>query len=245
MKCVALIPARYHSTRLPGKMLLDLAGKPLICRVFEQVKKTNLFDRIIVVTDNEEIARLIDINGGESFLSQLPHQSGTDRIAEAARFIEADLMVNVQGDEPFISREPLQNLLAAFDEENVAVASLMHEINEDVNNPNNVKVITDKNDDAIYFSRAVIPFDRDDKNEVTYHKHIGVYAFRKRLLLEFVKLPQSNLEKIEKLEQLRLLENGIKIRMVKTNYTGIGIDTKEDYEKANEIIRRKIGRIKT
>ena len=232
MKIVALIPARYQSSRFPGKMLADLAGNSLISTVYKNVVKTNVFDQVIVVTDDKRIFDEIKKVGGEVKISQKNHASGSDRIAEIAENLEADIVVNVQGDEPFIFAEPLQEMIAQFADKEVGVVSLMHKITAEIDNPNNVKVIVDKNSDAIYFSRSRIPFNRDNQTNIEYYKHVGIYAYRKNILLDFVSLPQSKLEDIEKLEQLRLLENNYKIRMVKTDYQGIGIDTKEDLEKA-------------
>lgn len=243
MKKIAIIPARYQSTRFPGKPLAILGNKTIIKHVFEAVKSTELFDTVIVATDNEKIFQEVINFGGEVIRTSENHMSGTDRIAEVVKtkfqlLDDNDIIVNVQGDEPFITKKPLQSLINVFDNPIIEVASLMHELSEisEINNSNNVKVVVDSNSNSLYFSRSPIPFNRDN-TEVIYFKHIGVYAFRKRTLLQFVKLPISNLENIEKLEQLRLLENGIKIRMIVTDYTGLGIDTPDDLEKAKEILK--------
>ncbi len=243
MKKIAIIPARYQSTRFPGKPLAILGNKTIIKHVFEAVKSTELFDTVIVATDNEKIFQEVINFGGEVIRTSENHISGTDRIAEVVKtkfqlLDDNDIIVNVQGDEPFITKKPLQSLINVFDNPIIEVASLMHELSEisEINNSNNVKVVVDSNSNSLYFSRSPIPFNRDN-TEVIYFKHIGVYAFRKRTLLQFVKLPISNLENIEKLEQLRLLENGIKIRMIVTDYTGLGIDTPDDLEKAKEILK--------
>ncbi len=243
MKKIAIIPARYQSTRFPGKPLAILGNKTIIKHVFEAVKSTELFDTVIVATDNEKIFQEVLNLGGEVIRTSENHMSGTDRIAEVVKtkfqlLDDNDIIVNVQGDEPFITKKPLQSLINVFDNPIIEVASLMHELSEisEINNSNNVKVVVDSNSNSLYFSRSPIPFNRDN-TEVIYFKHIGVYAFRKRTLLQFVKLPISNLENIEKLEQLRLLENGIKIRMIVTDYTGLGIDTPDDLEKAKEILK--------
>ena len=235
MHKTAIIPARYSSTRLPAKPLKLIEGKSLIQRVYEAVAETNLFDRIIIATDHEEIYNHALPFRAETMMTSPTHQSGTDRIEECARQIKTDLIVNVQGDEPFITKEPLEKLLNSFGD--IAIASLMHILEDvdDIKNPNFVKVVTDKDSNAIYFSRSPIPFNRDNVSEVVYYKHIGVYAFRPEALTAFVELPQGILEQVERLEQLRFLENGYKIKMVLTNYTGIGIDTHEDLKKAEVI----------
>ena len=237
MKIIAVIPARYASTRLPAKLMQDLAGKSVILRTYEAVQKMNLFSDVFVVTDSEIIFDEIISNGGKAIMSIKEHQSGSDRIAEAIENIDCDIVLNVQGDEPFTAAEPLQKLLEVFknDDNNIIdLASLMRGITDisEITNPNNVKVITDFEKNALYFSRSVIPFDRDKNIGVSYMQHIGVYAFRKQALLDFYKLPMKMLESAEKLEQLRYLEYGKKIRMVETTHVGIGIDTMEDLEKA-------------
>ena len=229
MHITAIIPARYASTRLPGKPLIKISGKTLIQHVFEAVVNTNLFHRIIIATDNIDIYNhAIKINA-ETIMTSERHLSGTDRIEEAARNINTDLIINVQGDEPFITKEPLINLIEVFKDNNITTASLMTFGNKnEINNPNIVKVVCDNNSNALYFSRSVIPFNRDSVDEAVFYRHIGVYAYRPEILKMFVKLPTGKLENLEKLEQLRLLENGYKIRMVLTDYKGIGIDTPED-----------------
>ncbi len=238
MKAIAVIPARYESTRLPGKPLKDICGKTMIHRVYEAVVSTKLFDEIIVATDDTRIANEVSSFHGQSVMTSSDCKSGTDRVFEASRSKDCDVIVNVQGDEPFIDDKTLSELLEAFKDPEVEVASLMTQIaNEtDYSNPNCVKVVCDNNNNALYFSRSPLPYSRDAV-EFTSYRHIGVYAFRKDTLGLFVKLNQGKLELIEKLEQLRLLENGIKIRMVKTDYQGIGIDTQHDLDKAIEIIK--------
>ena len=241
MKIVAIIPARYASTRFPGKPLADLNGKPLILHVYEAVLKTELFDDVIVATDEVIIFDTIRRFGGRVMKTLSTHKSGTDRIEEVCRKILCDVVVNVQGDEPFINKKTLQSLIAAFNDTTVQVASLCTPIKEEeeLHNPNTVKVVTDLNNNALYFSRATIPFNRDDTKNVEYLKHIGVYAYRKNILMKFPKLPASNYENIEKLEQLRFLENGIQIKMIKTDYEGFGIDTPQDLEKAKFILQQR------
>jgi 3-deoxy-manno-octulosonate cytidylyltransferase (CMP-KDO synthetase) len=239
MKNIAVIPARYASTRFPAKLMQLLGDKTVIRTTYENTVATGLFDDVLVVTDSEIIYN--EMRFGNVTMSKRVHESGSDRIAEAIENIDCDVVLNVQGDEPFVDTVILQRLLNAFDDEDVQVASLMHEVFEhaDVENPNNVKVVTDKNSDALLFSRSVIPFARDAGTVVKYYKHIGVYAYRKIALLQFTKWPQSNLEKIEKLEQLRYLENGVKIRMILTEHTSIGIDTPGDLELAKQYLAQQ------
>lgn len=247
MKIIAMIPARYAATRFPGKLMKDLEGKPVIVRTFEAVVNTNLFQEVYVVTDDDTIEQTILAVGGKVIRSQKEHQSGSDRLAEACADMDVDIIVNVQGDEPFTAKQNLEILLQIFkqDAENqVDVASLMERLNEgeDIANPNNVKVVVSKNNDALYFSRAFIPFPRDEKSETVYFKHIGIYAYRKQALMQFTQLGESMLEKVEKLEQLRYLENGFKIRLAETNIPTIGIDTESDLEKAKELWKRNINK---
>ncbi len=239
MKVIAVIPARYSSTRLPAKPLVDLNGKTLIMRVYEAVLSTELFDQVIVATDDQRIFSHCQSIHAEVKMTSANHHSGSDRIAEVCQTIDTDIVVNVQGDEPFISVEPLKDLIQSFDDQSVNVASLMHllENEEDINNPNYVKVVVDELCNALYFSRSVIPYNRNYDVSFNYYKHIGVYAYRKNTLLDFVKMKPSLLENIEKLEQLRLLSHGISIKMILTNYKGIGIDTLEDLEKARVLLR--------
>ena len=240
MKIIAVIPARYASTRFPAKLMQDLGGKTVIQRTYEAATTTNLFDDVFVVTDSILIYDEIISNGGKAIMSIKEHESGSDRIAEAVMNLDVDIVVNVQGDEPFINAEPLAKVLDVFrnDYENkVDLASLMFEITdeEEINSPNNVKVVTDQNGFALYFSRSVIPYPREKNVGVRYMKHIGIYAFRKQALLDFYSLPMKSLEASEKLEQLRYLEFGKRIKMVETNQGSIGIDTPEDLEKARKM----------
>jgi 3-deoxy-D-manno-octulosonate cytidylyltransferase len=241
MKTIAFIPARYAATRFPGKLMQVLGDKTIIRHTYENTKKTLLFDEVIVVTDSEIIFNEIIQNGGYAIMSKKPHESGSDRIAEAVAGIEVDIVVNVQGDEPFVKKIMLKNLLKAFENdphEEVEVASLMYPtVNEEIiNNPNHVKVVVDKNYNALYFSRSVIPYPREKNQEQVYFKHIGIYAFRKKALLNFTSGKPTPLEKIEKLEQLRYLENGIKIKMILTDESPVSIDTPEDFEKAKKLM---------
>ncbi|MVO08353.1 3-deoxy-manno-octulosonate cytidylyltransferase [Flavobacterium sp. TP390] len=244
MKIIAVIPARYASTRFPAKLMQDLGGKTVILRTYEAALATGLFDDVFVVTDSELIHNEIVINNGKAIMSVKEHESGSDRIAEAVENMEVDIVINVQGDEPFIDAEPLKKVIEVFKNDTnktVDLASLMFEIHqkEDIENPNNVKVITDQNGFALYFSRSVIPYPREINVGVRYMKHIGIYAFRKEALLDFYRLPMLSLEASEKLEQLRYLEYGKRIKMVETAHVSIGIDTPEDLEKARNIIVNK------
>ena len=237
MKIIAVIPARYASTRFPAKLMQDLGGKTVILRTYEAAVNTELFDDVFVVTDSDLIFKEIEKNGGKAIMSIKEHESGSDRIAEAVENLDVDIVVNVQGDEPFINKEPLQKVIEVFKndlEKKVDLASLMREISdwEAIENPNNVNVIVDQNGLALYFSRSVIPYPREKNVGVRYFQHIGIYAFRKAALMDFYRLPMQSLEASEKLEQLRYLEYGKKIKMVETTHVGIGIDTPEDLEKA-------------
>lgn len=240
MKIIAMIPARFQATRFPGKLMKDLGGKTVISRTYDAVKSTNLFDEVYVVTDSSIIFDEIKNHGGEVLISKKSHESGSDRIAEAIADLDIDIVINVQGDEPFTQKEPLEKLIEVFknDTKNeVDVASLMFKINDkiEINNPNNVKVVVDKANFAMYFSRAPIPYPRDEQFGI-YYKHIGIYAFRKEALLEISKMPVTQLEATEKLENLRFLENQKKIKMVLTTHTPIGIDTEADLESAKRYL---------
>ena len=239
MKLIAMIPARYGATRFPAKLMQDLCGKPVIVHTYQRVADTNLFDQVYVVTDDDRIENAIHEVGGKVIRSQKEHNSGSDRLAEASKDLEVDIIVNVQGDEPFTDKENLQKVIDIFandPQQNIAVASLMERIThpDDIANPNNVKVVVNKFNEALYFSRSVIPFPRDTNTKVPYYKHIGIYAYRKDALQQFTQLPPSLLEETEKLEQLRYLENGFKIRLAVTDIPTIGIDTPEDLEKARK-----------
>jgi 3-deoxy-manno-octulosonate cytidylyltransferase (CMP-KDO synthetase) len=241
MKIIAVIPARYASTRFHAKLMEDLGGKTVILRTYEAAKKSNLFDDVFVVTDSDLIFKEIASNGGKAIMSIKEHESGSDRIAEAVENMDVDIVVNVQGDEPFIDTEALEKLIEVYKndtDKKVDLASLMSEIKDEqeINNPNNVKVVVNQNGFALYFSRSVIPYPREVNVGVRYMKHIGIYAFRKQALMDFYKLPMKSLEASEKLEQLRYLEFGKSIKMVETSHIGIGIDTKEDLEKARKLI---------
>ena len=240
MKIIAVIPARYASTRFPAKLMQDLGGKTVILRTYEAAINTKLFDDVFVVTDSDLIYNEISSNGGKAIMSIKEHESGSDRIAEAVEHLDVDIVINVQGDEPFIDAEPLAKVIEVFRNDvakQVDLASLMREIKDEteISNPNNVKVVVDQNGFALYFSRSVIPFTREKNVGVRYFKHIGIYAFRKQALLDFYSLPMKSLEASEKLEQLRYLEYGKRIKLVETTHVGIGIDTFEDLERARKL----------
>jgi len=238
MKVVAMIPARYAATRFPGKLMQLLGNKTVIRRTYEAAVATRLFDQVIVVTDSDIIAQEIHEAGGHFIMSQRSHESGTDRIAEAAEKIEADIIVNVQGDTPFIKREPLENLLQEFQDNSVQVASMMQVLTrpQEINDSNFVKVAVDLKSNALFFSRSVIPYPRDTQSNPVYYEHIGVYAFRKKALMDFTSWPVSPLEAVEKVECLRYLEHGVSLRMVITEYLGVEIDTPEDLAKASDLL---------
>lgn len=235
MKTTCLIPARLESTRLPNKMLKKVNQHPLIVQTYLSAKDTGVFDEVWVVTDNLEIGAAIEKVGGQVFYNHLSHPSGSDRIAEAAKNMDADLIINVQGDTPLVNKENMNNLINCFKTDynkQISLASLMTKINGTEGNPNVVKVIVDQNNFAIYFSRSVIPYKRDTTSDLPFYKHIGVYAFRKEALLDFAKSEQTPLEKAELIECLRYLEYGKKIKMVYTDNLSIEVDTQEDLEKA-------------
>lgn len=241
MKVIAVIPARYASTRFPAKLMQDLGGKTVITRTYEAAVNTNLFDDVFVVTDSDLIFNEIVSQGGKAIMSSKEHESGSDRIAEAVTNLDVDIVINIQGDEPFIDKDSLEQLIQVYKNDvkgEVDLASLMREITaiQDIENPNNVKVVVDQNGFALYFSRSVIPYPREINVGVRYMQHIGIYAFRKQALLDFYNLPMKSLEASEKLEQLRYLEFGKRIKMVETNHIGIGIDTPEDLEKARRLL---------
>ncbi|HTO15259.1 MAG TPA: 3-deoxy-manno-octulosonate cytidylyltransferase [Edaphocola sp.] len=239
MRIIALIPARLGSTRLAQKLLIDLEGKTVIQRTYEATVDTGLFDKVIVVTDSEAIANIVRDCGGEIIISEGEYESGTDRIAAIASSLDADVFVNVQGDEPFVKKSALEKLIQLFEDESVRIGSLKKPLFEKIliDSPNTVKVVCDKNENALLFSRSVIPYTRDTDINFTHFQHIGIYAFRKDILLLFPTLPKSLLEQIEKLEQLRFLENGIRIKMGIIEEMGIGIDVEEDVERARAFLR--------
>ena len=236
MKTIALIPARLESKRFPNKLIQEINGVPIILKTYNAAIDTNLFDEVYVVSGNDEILKMIQSAGGKTFKSINNHQSGTDRIAEAAIDIDCNIIVNLQGDEPFINKIALVELIKSFDDPKVKMASLMTKFKSfnEINNPNNVKVIVDNHSDALFFSRLPIPNGSKKIND--YNRHVGVYAFLKNALIEFSRMERSNLEIIENLEGLRIIENSKKIRMINTNFHGISIDTPEDLLEAEKYL---------
>jgi 3-deoxy-manno-octulosonate cytidylyltransferase (CMP-KDO synthetase) len=238
MKIIAVIPARYESSRFPGKPLADICGKPMIQWVFERVSFVDEIDEVYVATDDDRIFEAVKGFGGKAIMTG-ECSCGTDRVYQAVKDIDADIIINIQGDEPLIDPEMVRNLITAFDDNNVVMATLKKKItnSDDIDNPNVVKVIDDNKGDAIYFSRFSIPYNRDDRN-IQYYKHIGIYGYRKEFLNRFVSLPKGMLEISESLEQLRALENGYKIRVHETDYQSIGVDVPEDINKVTEQIEK-------
>ncbi|WP_435132453.1 3-deoxy-manno-octulosonate cytidylyltransferase [Formosa sp. A9] len=240
MKIISMIPARYSASRFPGKLMQDLEGKPVILRTYEATVATQLFDDVFVVTDSEVIYDTIVSHGGKAIMSQKEHECGSDRIAEAVEHLDIDIVVNVQGDEPFTEASSLQKLIEVFKDDKdkqIDLASLMVHITDqdEINNPNTVKVIVDNFNFALYFSRSPIPYPRDKNINVKYFKHKGVYAFRKEAILDFYNLPMKPLEASEKIECIRYLEYGKRIKMVETHVEGVEIDTPEDLERAKKL----------
>jgi 3-deoxy-D-manno-octulosonate cytidylyltransferase len=238
-RVVAMIPARYAATRFPAKLMQMLGSKTVIRHTYDNTLATGLFDEVWVVTDSEIIFHEIIKHGGKARMSLREHESGSDRIAEAIADMEVDIVVNVQGDEPFVQKKPLEQLLSVFEDNGeVQVASLMQELTEPqfIADPNYVKVVTDLQHNALMFSRSPIPHPREKDTTPVYYEHIGVYAFRKQKLLDFTLWPPSPLEAIEKIECLRYLEHGIPIKMITTRYMGIEIDTPEDLERAKTLL---------
>ena len=236
-----MIPARYAASRFPGKMMKDLGGKPVIVRTYESTVATQLFDDVYVVTDSAVIYDAVLAEGGKALMSRDDHECGSDRIAEAVASIDCDIVVNVQGDEPFTTREDLAPVLQVFygdDASQIDLASVMTPLKtqEDIQNPNNVKVIVDAMDYALYFSRSPLPYVRDPEVPLTVYKHKGIYAFRKQAVIDFSLLKMRSLEAAEKIECIRFLEYGKKIKMVRSHNVAIGIDTPEDLEKARQLI---------
>ena len=243
MKKVIIIPARLDSSRLPKKVLLDLKGKTVIQRVYEQCLKVKNVDGVYIATDSIEIKEVCETFTDKVVITKSTHQSGTDRIGEAVSAIACDIVINVQGDEPFIEPSLIEALVNSFSNSDISMSSAMSKINnvKDLQNSNVVKVVTDLHNNALFFSRSLLPFPRDVKEisiakevleKCHFYRHIGIYGYRKDFLLKFVNMEQSYLEKVEKLEQLRALENGFKIKMIEAESSLIGIDTREDYEEA-------------
>lgn len=240
MNVLCVIPARYASTRLPGKPLKDIAGKPMICRVYDRASAAKKVGRTLVATDDERILQAVREHGGEAMMTRREHPTGTDRLAEvAAACPDAELIINVQGDEPLIEPSLIDELAGVFETDAaLQMATVKTEITdiEEMKNPNNVKVVTDKNGYALYFSRSLLPYPRHAGCPV--YKHIGIYAYKRDFLLQYAKMEPTPLESAESLEQLRALENGCRIKVVETQAKFVGVDTAEDLEKVNEIYRK-------
>ncbi|WP_093672883.1 3-deoxy-manno-octulosonate cytidylyltransferase [Tenacibaculum sp. MAR_2009_124] len=244
MKIIAMIPARYDATRFPGKLMKDLGGEPVIVKTYKAAVNSQLFDSVYVVTDSDIIKDSLITSGGNVIMSKKEHDCGSDRIAEAVEDMDVDIVINVQGDEPFIDTESLKKLIDVFEKDNdnnIDLASLKVKLTDskEIKNPNNVKVITDNYGFALYFSRSVIPNLRDKTSNTNYYKHKGVYAFRKSALIDFYNTPMTPLEMSEKIECIRYLEVGKKIKMIETSVESIGIDTPDDLEKAIQFIKKQ------
>jgi len=251
MKSVVIIPARLNSSRLPNKVLLDLGGKSVVQRVYEQACKAKKIDAVYIATDSQEVQEHCQSFSDNVIMTDTAHESGTDRIAQAVESLDADIVINVQGDEPFMEPRLIDALVEAF-RDGVEMVSAMHQLElvEELKNPNVVKVTIDKNSDALYFSRSIIPHHRDDweslinhhttiPHPLKFYRHLGIYGYKREFLVEYSQMTPTYLERLEKLEQLRVLENGYRIKMVETAYQSIGIDTLEDYTKALEMINEK------
>lgn len=238
VKVISVIPARYGSTRFPAKPLANICGKPMIQHVYERVKKSKQINEVIVATDHGEIYKKVESFKGKAILTSVSHESGSDRVAEAAERIDGDIFVNVQGDEPLIQPELITILVKESKKHpnSIITAKTMIMDQHNIDNPNIVKVVTDLENNALFFSRSPIPYNREG-TELKYFKHLGIYCYPVHLLKEFVKLPKSTYEKHEMLEQLRLLENGINIKVIETSYDSVGVDTIEDIEMVEKILR--------
>lgn len=237
MKAIAIIPARLASTRLPRKMLREIAGKPLIGVVYEAVSRSSLLADVTIATDSEEILSVCREHGWKARMTSSAHSSGTERVHEISADVAAEVYINVQGDEPMVRPEQIASLIQVMENPATQVGTLKTTaVADDIINPNAVKVVTDLNGRALYFSRATIPFDRNQTHP-PYFKHLGLYAYRKPALDQFVKLPESSLERSERLEQLRFLENGIPIFVSETPYDSVGVDTEEDLQRVVEILK--------
>lgn len=241
MKIIGIIPARWGSTRFEGKVLAKIGDKPMLQHVYERAKQAKLLDGVLIACDDERILKAAQKFGARAVLTATNHPSGTDRIAEAAKNISCGLVINIQGDEPLIKASVIDELALAMREEKAsAVGTLIKKIEsrEEIENPHIVKVVIDQHKYALYFSRSVIPYPRDQKNhEGIYYKHLGIYAYRKDFLLNYKNLPKSNLEETEKLEQLRVLEAGYKIKTVLTDAETIGVDTPEDLQRVEQLLQ--------
>lgn len=246
MKTIAMIPARYDSSRFEGKMLADLCGKPVIARTYDAAVATGLFDQVYVVTDHDGIEQAVKANGGQVLRSRKHHETGSDRIAEAVEGIDCDIVVNVQGDEPFVTREPLEKLIEVFsgpDAQLIDLASMVQELKQPelIADPNYVKVVMDHRNFAMYLSRSPIPYLRDKESGARYYEHVGVYAFRRQSLLDFAKNAPRQNERAEKIECIRYLEYGLRIKMVEAPFVSLEVDTPQDLEAACALFRKLHG----
>jgi 3-deoxy-manno-octulosonate cytidylyltransferase (CMP-KDO synthetase) len=240
MKVIAVIPARLASTRLPRKMLREIAGVPLLARVYHGARKCSTLDQVIVATDSNEIMRFCEQQGFAVRMTSESHKSGTERVHEISEEMKADVYLNIQGDEPLTRPEHIESLIAVMNEPSVQVGTLKTPTDgDDVKNPSAVKVVTDMSGRALYFSRATIPHDRDGVGP-QYYKHLGFYGYRKAALDNFIRWPESKLERSERLEQLRFLENGIAIHVADTPFDTVGVDTEEDLLRVEEILKAKL-----
>lgn len=240
MKAIAIIPARLASTRLPRKVLREIAGHPMLAYVYDAARACPGFEDVIVATDSDEVAAVCSQNGWNCRMTSAEHRSGTDRVHEVAQTVEADIYVNIQGDEPLARREHLDVLLELMQRDGVEVGTLKTICaTQDISNPNAVKVVTSLDDRALYFSRATIPYDRDNVGTVPYYKHLGFYAYRKSALDRFHDWPESRLERTERLEQLRFLANGVVIHVAETPYDTVGVDTEEDLRRVEAILQAR------
>ena len=242
MKTLCVIPARYASTRLPGKPLADIAGKPMICRVYERASRAKRITEVLAATDDRRVYDAVVAAGGKAMMTSTDHPTGTDRLAEVARaYPDMELIINVQGDEPLIEPQVIDDLSAAFDDDKgLQMATVMTPMEEEIDqrNPNNVKVVTDKNGYALYFSRSLLPYPRYNKG-VPVFKHIGIYAYKRDFLLQYAEMAPTPLEQTEALEQLRVLENGYRIKVIRTDFKFVGVDTMDDLVLVNEIYRER------
>lgn len=251
MKAVVVIPARYDSSRLHGKVLAEICGKPMVQYVYKASLKAKLVNDVYIATDSAEVKKACELFTKNIIMTSASHKSGTDRISEAVEKIDCDLVINVQADEPLVDPKLIDLLIQKLYTESNEIVSAMHKIAQvdDLKSPNSVKVVVDKHNNALYFSRSIIPYNREGLKTLlnyktipelfTYYKHIGIYGYKKSFLKEYIKMEQTELEKLEKLEQLRILENGYKINMIETDYIPIGVDTQEDLEQVRNIIKCK------
>jgi 3-deoxy-manno-octulosonate cytidylyltransferase (CMP-KDO synthetase) len=238
MKVIAVIPARLESQRLPRKMLREIGGKPLAAWVYQAVRKSPLLEDVIIATDSEEILAACEKHGCHARMTSTEHRSGTERVHEISQSAAAEVYINVQGDEPMVRAEHIEKLVHLIKDPGIQVGTLKTPAGEgDIPNPNAVKVVADASGRALYFSRSTIPYDRDGSRP-QYFKHLGIYAYRRDALNQFMALPESGLERAERLEQLRFLENGIAIYVAETPYDSVGVDTEEDFERVQQILGR-------